>query len=120
MIDQKVEYKTIILARSKGYDPIDLCNCTEFPECICPCDLVYKPTQSLLQKWIRDIHNIHIIIEILANSSWTYTLSKTNKRQVAEVDTDFTWTYHKSYELALESGITEALNYIDLLETTES
>lgn len=30
------------------------------------------PTKSLLQKWLRDIHGIHIIIIPTVTSSWTY------------------------------------------------
>ena len=33
---------------------------------------VSAPTQSFLQKWLRDIHGIHIIIIPTVTSSWTY------------------------------------------------
>ena len=39
------------------------------------------PTQSLLQRWIRDIHGIHIIIIPTVTSSWTYkTVSVISQR----------------------------------------
>jgi hypothetical protein len=77
--------------------------------------LTIAPTQSLLQKWLRDKHNIHIYIS---------TTPKFDKLQgskyKAAIDVPFQpfkWTtghYYlgNTYEEALEQGLQEALKLI--------
>ena len=70
-----------------------------------------RPTQSLLQKWLRDVHKIHI--DILygqkansANEYWyctTIQVGKKNKKGLQCND---------YYEVALEVALVEALNLI--------
>ena len=67
--------------------------------------LIMRPTQSLFQRWLREVHNIHIWI--IPNTLWDYgyyyfkdggyTLSKMG---------------FKSYELALETALQEGLKLI--------
>lgn len=77
--------------------------------CICP-------TQSLLQKWLREKHNIFITIEIDATSypKFTYSILKY---------TELLWetglelgvnnlSLYRTYEEALEEGLQEALKLI--------
>ena len=69
------------------------------------------PSQSLLQKWLREVHNIHIDIRINAVSRGNYFfyLSKTKTPFytlfVSEKNSD-------SYEEALEIGLINALKLI--------
>jgi hypothetical protein len=85
-----------------------------------------SPTQSLLQKWLREIHNIDV--DVVRDSEvhyqdetrWIVKVSNWNDIQVKEFSiahlkfpnhshhTDF-----KSYEEALEKGLIEGLNFID-------
>ena len=90
-------------------------------------DVMSAPTQSLLQKWLREVHNC--FIDILPhrdgdskNKQWK------NKEDVfwtVEVDyygknfeikltnnADFTQHFNKSYEEALEIGLYQALKLI--------
>lgn len=68
---------------------------------------ISAPTQSLLQKWLRETHNIHLYI--------IPTGFKLSKRFIPQFrfsgyeykDLDF-----KTYEEALEKGLQEALNLI--------
>jgi len=59
MREQLINLETFTLAKEKGFN-IEICRCGGYPECICE-DL--KPTQGLLQKWIRDNYCLHIRIE---------------------------------------------------------
>jgi hypothetical protein len=72
-------------------------------------ELYSAPTQSLLQKWLREIHNIMFVIKPFYDNSMKKTTyvadpiiaGKTNK--IAREDT---------YEEALEVGLFEALKLI--------
>jgi hypothetical protein len=79
------------------------------------------PTQSLLQKWLRDNHNI--IIDVVAYyDEKDLPLTKTNKPKPKGY---FVWNYYdenfteekaikfSDYEEALEIGLLEALNLIE-------
>lgn len=62
-------------------------------------------TQSLLQKWLREVHKIHVLLVFKPNQKYDY-----------EIDTieDY-YTFHDpqlTYEEALEKGLFEALKLI--------
>ncbi len=71
------------------------------------------PTQSVLQKWLREIHKIHITPHFhregyffnIEDSRGKYGIQMT-------VSTIMTNTYYQSYEEALEQGLIEALKLI--------
>lgn len=67
------------------------------------------PTQSLLQKWLREVHNLHITIDY--NKS-----GKFNCRLCDEVENNLSiklfGEYFNSYEEALEIGLYQALKLI--------
>lgn len=67
------------------------------------------PTQSLLQKWLREKYNIHIHI-IYNFGTYLYSIKKLN--DVIQPDTSF--KEFKSYEEALEIGLFEVLNLIKI------
>lgn len=64
----------------------------------------YQPTQSLLQKWLREVHNLHIEI------SRTYTTGLYVYQYF--IDTENQLFGFQSYEEALEKGLEEALKLI--------
>lgn len=65
-------------------------------------------TQTLLARWLREVHNIHI--EIYANASgWGYILTKTNGTTIKEIEDDM---FFGEYEGAMEIGLNIALNII--------
>lgn len=75
------------------------------------------PTQSDLQKWLREKHNLHITVVPYFNSDedvdckykCIYVDGNNNKGKVCEPkleDSD----YYKTYELALENALFEVLN----------
>lgn len=65
-----------------------------------------RPTQSLLQKWLREVHNIHINMKsydiIINNKSESFYI----------VHVQHFKEEYKSYEEALEIGLQEALKLI--------
>ena len=82
---------------------------------------IYAPTQALLQKWLRDVHNIHIAafpcgffsnnnkkafaLGITKESTMMLGPSKTFRCDIID--------YLESYEEALEKGLQEALKLIN-------
>ena len=76
-------------------------------------NIISAPTQSLLQKWLREIHHIYV------TALPTYTGSAEIKRCFFEISfknktmqfSDM-YGYFDTYELALETGLQEELNLI--------
>ena len=72
------------------------------------------PTQSLLQKWLRQIHNINVypILSYTNNQKYTielrYDFSKIRTSQTGLTEK----IYYDTYEEALEQGLLEALKLI--------
>ena len=67
-------------------------------------DVMSAPTQSLLQKWLREVHNIDVNV---------LPYNKTKKEYEVYVDLAVTtWSGYKTYEEALEVGLQEALKLI--------
>ena len=94
MKDQEIELNTAILAWKKG-----------FPK------KLGKITQSLLQRWLREVHNIYIFI-----SSTRISDNKRNYEYDVQQDKDLQRVFYKdkilTYEQALEEGLCEALKLI--------
>ena len=143
MEEELISFETAKLAKEKGfgekvyreYDKSGYLRCTSKSADVVlgPYDELLKsteypaPTQSLLQRWLREVHNC--FIDILPhrdgdskNKQWK------NKEDVfwtVEVDyygknfeikltnnADFTQHFNKSYEEALEIGLYQALKLI--------
>ena len=68
------------------------------------------PTQSLLQKWLREEHNIDVearLVERLNTRNYLIKLYKNNTPVISSI-----FHFYKTYEEALELGLIEALNLI--------
>lgn len=69
-------------------------------------EYIARPTQSLLQKYLREKHNIYILI-LRANKNdkhvFTYTLQSIG---------DASWNTYDTYEEALEVALQEAIRFI--------
>lgn len=113
MIHEEIcTYEVCKLAKEKGF-PQDVFGTCEMKSpcylidgryykdwCICPIEEAYTaPTQSLLQRWLREEKGIMIGITIWLQSdgSWRYRY----KIQTKEDDIS-TWIDYSTYELALE------------------
>jgi hypothetical protein len=119
MEEQLITIKTAKLAKEKGFD--ELCN-----NYYAGSDTIYKskengihnsflfavlsctaPTQSLLQKWLREKYDIHIGIEPYGDNTYDYVLVS----ELIESDSDDEYSF-ATYEDALEAALYEALNLI--------
>jgi len=63
------------------------------------------PTQSLLQKWLRDIHKIHITI-------WYNELTEKYRIDSINSNEPFDMDEYPTYEQVLEIALVESLNLI--------
>lgn len=121
MNEEFINYSTAILAKEKGFrlgsgwqirslynikDGETFCEKTrETPDYACE-----RCSQSLLQRWLREVHEIHIHIQYL------FCFSKNNDKQLYFVyinnDDVNTQNGFNTYEQALEKGLLEALKLI--------
>ena len=98
MKEQLISLETAKLASDIGYSPILLGD--NFKDKL--------PTQSLLQKWLREVHNIHVIAVSGGENglpSYDYCVM-VNRINHNLDDGDY------SYEEALEKGLQESLKLI--------
>ncbi len=64
------------------------------------------PTQSLLQKWLREVHNIYINVNTDNNKLFCVDINEEYFYDCARTE------WYKTYEEALEIGLQEALKLI--------
>jgi hypothetical protein len=127
MKEQIVSFETAKLAKEKGFDKV-WCNniyCVGFNDLpedkeIIECDLrnnvdgqfhlALAPTQSLLQRWLREKHKIHIDLwyNDLTNKWRCECLYLLPLMAVLSVNCN----EHPTYEEALEEGLYQALKLI--------
>lgn len=117
MEEQLVSYKTVLLAKKKGIDFRDKI----FPR-VCFKAGTYHAyiTQALLQKYLREVHNILVDVVAFYDND-KLPLSKDNLQKPKGY---FYWDYYNetfteenaikfdTYEKALEYGLQEALKLI--------
>jgi hypothetical protein len=127
MEEQLISFETAVLAKEKGFDIKTLYRFLgeTYREVDLNCQLwdneYYAPTQSLLQKWLREVHGIHVqpyfypntistreikpeveIIRVFAKDGITKSILPPSLRN-EEFDT---------YEQAFEEGLLAALKLI--------
>lgn len=77
-------------------------------------DDILAPTQSLLAKWLREVHNIHVEIEShLNNDIWYYNTTLNYRMGYYQSSLDGDIVYD-TFELAMEAGLQEALKLIKI------
>lgn len=86
--------------------------------------LILRPTQSLLQRWLREEHGIHIVVIPTVTSDWTFktvrVLSKIDHDVIKGIKSISELPPYKNvygydyttYEEALEQGLIEAIKLI--------
>ena len=77
------------------------------------------PTQSLLQKWLREVHNIYIEIsvqeaEVIATWYWKIFTHRDVGKGLIWIKADSNGIRNTTYEEALEKGLLEALKLIKI------
>lgn len=71
-----------------------------------------KPTQSLLQKWLREKHNIIVTSDCAIEGEWWYQLKHSPTEMIRIYKSTGLLGDSKTYEEALEKGLIEALKLI--------
>jgi len=71
-------------------------------------DFISAPTQSLLQRWLREVHKINITIR----SGMFNGQTKIYHYSLPYHEESTNWGKFESYELALEAGLLAALKLI--------
>jgi hypothetical protein len=120
MTEELVTLETVKLLRKKGFNEycknvIDINNI--------PRETLYRinddlpkqcfsqPTQSITQKWLREIKNLHIEIFYMRGDYWVYRILTIPEHDIIELP-NRPFLHYKSYEEALEAGLQEALELI--------
>ena len=127
MQEQLVSFETAKLAKEKGFDErtilwfgkndeiinlfgaktfnSNIGNRSDFQCC--------APTQSLLQKWLREKHSIHIVVNPTIEMYWTFGLINLGNENI-KLNGPIVYNNHdyNTYEEALEIGLQEALKLI--------
>ena len=144
-MEKTVNKETAQLAQKKGFDKMCLDFITEhgeeenlmmyigdtFEEKLDTAkDLIlyFRPSQSVLQKWLRDIHSIRVLIdfETIDDSETAYTWNIVEDLSEGKGRKKDTWDFYNrlysfsmermawydTYEDALEAGLQEALKLI--------
>jgi len=144
-MDELIKFETGKLAKTKGLIPqsssflafdsylkegnpnhhvnynfysVDSMTLDEIEKAYKECDAIYCITQSGLQKWLRDIHNLHIWIlprhitikdKPICLFSWIINSTKDSKVSYADKHTDIGFT---TYEECIEDALVNGLNLI--------
>lgn len=131
MKDQLISFNTAKLAKEKGFDGLSYAHYSrkgiltiqEHPESEQFLQYVRgnttlsisAPTQSVLQKYLRDIHDIHIMIEPLIDpddKSTFYEMIVITDMSENEKNEKIEGEHFDTYEEALEEGLQEGLKLI--------
>lgn len=76
----------------------------------------YAPTQALLQKWLREVHNIHVEIKndvaIGSKDAMHYSVTIIDGRHENKFYPLWGYNGIRKYEEALDSGLHQALQLI--------
>ena len=70
------------------------------------------PTQSLLQRWLREKHCLHIVIEHDSDMYYYVIQSVHKSLYIPTIDSSENGLVYQTYEEALEKGLQEALKLI--------
>jgi hypothetical protein len=138
MKEELVTLETALLAKEKGFDwnVVNFYNSNNQistgPEYMSERDAIHNwntggtyptrddeviasaPTQSLLQKWLRDVHNIGVTVGIDDSGAlWGYTIFPIDEEKSSYQGYPFiNEIIYDTYEETLEVGLLEALNLI--------
>jgi hypothetical protein len=113
MKEELIKFKTAKLAKEKGfkvecsdyYDVKGNTNSFEHYGEALPYGVCFKPTQSLLQKWLREVHKINVYC---TPTHYNYDVWVNNV--IAEIPVPLLMG---SYEEVLEKGLQEGLKLIN-------
>ncbi len=110
--DDLVTYETALLAREKGFDidcgwKIRKLEDGSFTHTNCSDLGIEQPTQSLLQKWLREKHHKRVEVKSYFVTELMYFVSINTDSKDYQFDKEF-----QTYEKALEFGLFECLQIV--------
>ena len=84
---------------------------------------IQRPTQSLLQKWLRDVHNIFVEVNTDCTSAPKFSFDIKqfvgNPKDLSDKEWDWVfpiqnenWGLDRIYEISLEAGLQEGLKLV--------
>lgn len=121
MEDTLISFETAKLAKDKGFN-IETKHWYDQTTALNPIkgargamdyqNIGYAPTQSLLQKWLREKHNIIITVASIFTDETHTEIRYWWWIQGHEDDENEEEIYFETYELSLESALKEALNLL--------
>ena len=105
MEDTRINFETAKLAKEKGCN-LENCTCGGYPDCIC---YDKRISQSLLTKWLREVHNLHISINVglphKAPIMYYSNVIKFGKHHKSKFKSEFYKTYEEAYEIGLQEAL---------------
>jgi len=112
MREELISEKIAVLAHELGFKEFngcELCYHNNELERWCSISGIYEnyvlaPTQALLQKWLREVHDIHLCVKLYSDDTYDYTLISDKILEESEDD-----TYFDTHEEALEEGLYQGL-----------
>lgn len=93
MQEELVTIKTLKMLQEKGFNEY------------------HYPTQSVVQKWLREVKSLHVEVCYMYGDYWIYNILTIPRHDLVGLS-DRPLEHYKSYEEALEAGIQEALKLI--------
>lgn len=109
MTEELVTLETAKLLKEKGFqqrkyliDVSTLHHCYKY---------LSVPPQSVVQKWLREIKNLHVEVSYMYGDYWIYDILTIPEHDLVGLS-DRPLVRYKSYEEALEAGIQEMLKLI--------
>jgi hypothetical protein len=124
MKDELISFSTAKLAKEKGFDEetenqwwyalqedgdVDLQDNDNYTRK----EAFFAPTQSLLQRWLREKHGIHVDVSV-NEICWSYRLDNPPRDGsiIFDLRSSIGGQMFKTYEQALEAGLKKALKLI--------
>ena len=123
MEERLCSFETSMMAKEKGFNiPQRIC-CVSingqtyheiWTDSIVDTDevLCYQPTQTILQKWLREQHSIEAYALPSYTDNGKYVWEVLKQRRLKTSQTSITKSYFDTYEDALEEGLKEGLKLI--------
>lgn len=107
--DEICTYEVCKLAKEKGFNvPTDFCY--EQNGCLVRCGSITAPTQSLLQRWLREEKKISVEVSWFeVGNKYFWVAKDMNNHDVFKPKTTKCMTFYDTWEQALESGLGYAL-----------
>lgn len=118
MKKQLIQLETAKLAKEKGFQELCFYSYNKNGTLEIPYgengSTYSAPTQSLLQKWLRDVHNIDIAVGVGDSGAlWGYTIFAVDEQKSSYRGYPFVnEIIYDTYEETLEAGLLEALKLI--------